>query len=289
MESVTENNTATSIIVMVNCILNIPLMLISIVGNTLVLAAIFTTPSLRSMPSIILLSGLALSDFAVGLIVQPLYIAKELTSIDFLLRLTRTISSAFCGISLSTMALISVDRFLALRCHLAYNAVVTSSRVIFTIVIIWLFHFFLTGIRPLNMSIFYKVAFVLMSGYILAATISYIGIYRIVRRHQLQIQVQQQAVQSSNAENTLNMVSFKRTAVNTFVFYICTILCYLPWFVCRLYYRDPAVADTKPDWLFTTTLVFSNSSINPFLYCWRLRELRIKVIKTLLKMSCKQT
>ena len=288
-DSVHENETSTSATVIVNCVLNVPLMLISTVGNTLVLVAIFTTPSLRSMPSIVLLCGLAASDFAVGLLVQPLFIAKELTSSFVLVRLSSTISSSLCGISVSTMAVISVDRLLALQYHMTYNTVVTTPRAIVAIVIIWLFNFAMSAVRVFHMPNHFYAANVLLSIYTLTATISYIGIHRIVRRHQLQIQVQRQAVQSSNAENTLNIVSLKRTAINTFVFYICLILCYFPWFICQIYYNDTADANTKPVWLFTVTLVFANSSINPFLYGWRLRELRIAIVKAVRKISCKQT
>ena len=45
----------------------------------------------------------------------------------------------------------------------------------------------------------------------------------------------------------------------------------------------------QPGWDFATTLLFSNSSINPFLYCWRLCELRTPVVKTARQMLCKQT
>ncbi len=39
---------------------------------------------------------------------------------------------------------------------------------------------------------------------------------------------------------------------------------------------------------FSATVVFMNSSINPFLYCWRLSELRTAVVKTARKMFCAQ-
>ena len=73
-----EGNSAPETIVIINCILNAPLMLISILGNALVLAAITTTPSIRSTPHMIMLCSLAVSDFLVGLIAQPIFIAKEL-------------------------------------------------------------------------------------------------------------------------------------------------------------------------------------------------------------------
>ena len=41
-------NATTETIVIVNCVLNAPLMIIAIIGNTLILATVITTPSLRS-------------------------------------------------------------------------------------------------------------------------------------------------------------------------------------------------------------------------------------------------
>ena len=64
-------------VVIANCILNAPLMLLSIIGNALVLVAILRTPSLRS-PSVIFLCNLAVSDLLVGLVVQPVYVAAEI-------------------------------------------------------------------------------------------------------------------------------------------------------------------------------------------------------------------
>ena len=281
-----ENSNDTKIII-VSCVLNVPLMLITIVGNTLVLATVITNSSLRSMPSIVLLCGLAVSDLAVGLIVQPFYLTKEITSSELMRNVTSMMGFSFCGISFATMTLISVDRFLALRYHLAYGSIVTASRIVFTLIIVWIVHLFSLNkfwIPPK----YIHVGFALIFFYIILCTVSYIGIYRVVRHHQLQIQVQQQAVQSLNAEGTLNMMSFKRTAVNTFVFYVCTVLCYFPWLICRLYYGEIFVTNMKTAWMFTVTLVFANSSINPFLYGWRLRELRTAGVKTLRNMLRKK-
>ena len=50
-----SNNSAPETIIIINCVLNAPLMFITIIGNALVSAAILRTPSLRS-PSTILLA-----------------------------------------------------------------------------------------------------------------------------------------------------------------------------------------------------------------------------------------
>ena len=73
-----DNSSSLETVVVINCILNAPLMLTSITGNALVLAAILRTPSLRSVPSTVFLCSLAIIDFLVGLVVQPVYIASKL-------------------------------------------------------------------------------------------------------------------------------------------------------------------------------------------------------------------
>ena len=68
----------------------------------------------------ILLSGLGVSDQAVGLITQPFYIAQELSSKGLIAKLSYTMSLSLIGMSLVTMAMISVDRVLPLTCCMSY-------------------------------------------------------------------------------------------------------------------------------------------------------------------------
>ncbi|XP_078345578.1 melanocyte-stimulating hormone receptor-like [Oculina patagonica] len=275
--------------VIINCILNVPLMLISIIGNALVLAAIIRTPSIRST-SVMMLCSLAVSDLLVGFIAQPLFIADELIKVNHVLyRASAMIGFAICGVSLATMTVISIDRFLALRHHMRYATLVTKSRVIYTIVMIWFVNF----ICPV-FHIWDKLAFHFMSAIVtgICLTISafcYIRIYLIVRQHQFQIHALQQAVQCGFAGNNgTRMLRLKRSAVNTFVFYIFMVGCYFPSYVLLtlfgLGYKEWAT-----EWTISTTILFMNSSINPILFCWRLRELRMAVLKTARKMLCTQT
>ena len=282
-----ENSTIPSTIVIVNCFLNFPLMLISIFGNSLVLAAVIKTPSLRS-PSIILLCGLAASDLVVGLIVQPLFIAKELKPFHFLRQLTKILSVTFCGISFATMSAISLDRFLALRYHMTYNSLNTTSRAKFTLIAIWLVNSLLfSGVHIWYKPEHFYISYGLVGVYIIISTIAYVCIFRITRRHQYEIRAQHQTteVQNTCIQITLNVLVLTRTAVNTFCFYVCTVFCYLPWIIYRLSYNDISFKNARRGWGFAVTLVFANSAINPVLYCWRLRELRLAVSKLLRKVQ----
>ena len=151
---VAKNSSQPEIIVIVNCALNVPLILLSIFGNAVVLAAIFKTPSLRSS-SILLLCSLAVSDLFVGTLIQPLYIASVLTRNKLLDSLWFTVSFAACGISLCTITAISVDRFLALHYHMRYPSLVTKSRTIYSIAIIWLLILLLSAIYYLNPFVYF--------------------------------------------------------------------------------------------------------------------------------------
>ena len=274
-------------IVIINCVLNAPLMLISILGNALVLAAIIRTPSLRST-SMIMLCSLAVSDLLVGFLVQPIYIADEMTNNLVIILVWETMGPRLCGVSLLTITAITVDRFLALHYHMRYATLVTKSRVKYTLVIIWVINFLVSGWHFWSLSVRNFILGVLIIICLLISTLSYIRIYLIVRRHQLQIHAQQQAVQISNAENNLNMARLKRSAMNTFVFYIALIICYFPMYII-LTLQGISNKEWEPEWGYAETAIFMNSSINPFLYCWRLRELRTAVVKTAKQMLCKQT
>jgi len=281
-----ETSTPETIII-INCVLNAPLMLISTLGNALVLAAIIRTPSIRST-HMIMLCGLAVSDLLVGLIAQPIYIAKQLTndgSIHVVWKLTVT---SFSMVSLLTITAITVDRFLALHYHMRYATLVTESRVKYTLIIIWLFSVILACFQFWNIRVKHLSSGAVILICLIISQLSYIRIYQIVRRHQMQIEAQQQAVQRFDVENNLNIARLERSARNTLIFFTALIICYLPLYIV-LTVNTISQGNFQIEWDFASTFTFLNSSINPFLYCWRLREVRTAVEKTARRMICKET
>lgn len=283
---VAKNSSQPEITVIVNCALNVPLMILSIFGNALVLVAILKTPSLRSS-SILLLCSLAVSDLLVGTLIQPLYIASVLTRNELLDSLWFTVSFAACGISLCTITTISVDRFLALHFHMRYPSLVTKSRTVHTIVIIWFLIFLLSGVYYLNPPVYFFLIALGVGLFLLISIVAYIGIYRIVKRQKLQISTLQQAVQASTTENLSNFKQLKTSALNSFVFFIVMVVFYMPMSIAMTLYLVTENWDSA--WGFATTAVFMNSSINPVLFCWRIGTLRKAVTKTVQKILGKQS
>ena len=283
----TEDLANNEAMVIINCFLNVPLILTTILGNSLVLTAILTTPSIRST-SMTMLCNLAVADFLVGFITQPFYIVKELTENRLLDVLWDTVAYSFCGVSLLIITAISVDRFLALHYHLRYSTLVTIPRVRYMIAVVWCINFLTTAVYFSNDFIYHFVIAVITGICLTVSTFSYMGIYRIVRRHRLQIHAQREAVQYFTSEEHLHYVRVKQSALNTFIFYIILVMCYLPMYI-LLTLHGLSQKPWPPAWNFATTLVFANSSINPFLFCWRLRELRGAAVKTAKKIFCIQS
>ena len=275
-------------IVMANCILNAPLMLLSIFGNALVLVAILRTPSIHS-PSVIFLCNLAVTDLLVGLVVQPAYIAEQIVrTVSALQEAVTAMGFAGCGVSLWTMTAITVDRFLALYYHLQYPNLMTTSRAIYTIITIWCIITLFSFSTLWSLSIYYFFATFCITICLLVCLVCFIKIYRIVRRHQLQIHVQQQAVENSTDTNKQQIRQSTRKAKNIFIYFLAMILCYSPFSI-AVFISGFTSIDLKVVATFSLTVVLMNSSINPFLFCWRMTELRAAVFKTVKLFSCRET
>ena len=281
-----SNNFPPRNIAVLNSILNAPLIVIAVLGNTLVLAAILRTPSLRS-PSLMLLCSLAVSDLLVGLVVQPVYFAYLQTKKDFLYQPLLVMAFSACCVSLYAITAISVDRFLALHYHMRYPTLITTHRAMKTSAVLWLICFLLSLFSLWNKSFYFTSVAVNIIICILITTVCYIKIFRIVRQHQFQIHSQKQVVNSLNTENRQNKQRKRLYAINTFIYYFVMIICYVPAFV------GISVSVISPkswtwSWIIAETVAFMNSSINPILYCWRHRELRVAVVKTVRQMLCKK-
>ena len=288
-----ENPGSLKTFAVVNCVFNAPLILISITGNALVLTAILRTPSIRST-SVIMLCSLAVSDLLVGSVAQPFFIASELTTSRYIESMSEITAFVLCGVSLCTMTAISVERFIALRYPMKYQSAVTTKwRVIYvSIIMIWLSNMLFAVFYFWQWTAYFNIMAVGICLGIFISTFSYINIYRVVRRHQVQIQTQQQAAcqNSPCAGNSFNThaVRMKKSAVNTFIFYVAMILCYFP-IIISLCLSSISYENWTKVWHLADTVAFLNSSINPLLYCWRVRELKTAVYKTCKDIFCTQT
>lgn len=281
-----ESN-SRQIAVMLNGVLNVPLSITTIIGNTVVIMSIWKNPSLHS-PSNTILFGLAVCDFGVGFLVQPLYviyqcfyIANQKQTWLILMKAFNILSNLLCGISFLTTVAVSVDRYLAIYLHLRYRELVTIPRAAFLLGALWLIAAFFVSTLIWNPAASLYAALSIIAFCIATTVGMYSKIFTVLQSHQRKI-----CLQRTNQELRAPLQQ-RKSALN--MFYVCFIhaICYLPYFV-FLILRD-GYATTNFTYLgteFCQTLIFSNSCINPVIYCWRLREIRAAVKNTLQKFIC---
>ena len=273
-------------IIIANCVVNIALAFVAITGNALVLYAVWKTPAFRS-PSILLLCGLASTDVCVGLIAQPLFIAGHLTDAfsrsknpkRIVQNAHKTIALSLCGTSLLTITRISIDRLIAIVKPLQYPSIVTSSRVTRILVAIWVVNAMTASTRFWDKQVLSTLIFTFIFICLCICIICHATVYKIMRRHRLQVQSQIQAFEKNTTRT--RMASLRKSAFNAFVVFIVLVICYCPYLVVHIVHFIGKAGDVKLGFVLSSTVVFLNSALNPLLYCWRIREIRLAVLQKL--------
>ena len=284
--------------------LHIFLSIFATLGNVLILVALRNVSSIHP-PTKLLFRCLAITDLCVGLLGQPLYVyVKYITiSLDIGNRIVELfyvfvfIIRVLLAVSILTSAAISVDRFLALLLGLRYKHVVTLCRVRVVIACVWfiavsnasllcvawiLFH------DKLELASLWTVrAFIIFS--IIVSTFSYTKIFLTLRHQQAQVRNHAQPEQSSGERSELNIARYKKTVYSVAWIQFAMLACYGPYIVMALlrhfgtvgYSTEVMVANVV-----SVCLFFLNSSLNPVLYCWRIKDVRQEVKNLIRKCLC---
>lgn len=253
------------------CIIQVVICFTALLGNSAILITIWKTLSLHLSANVLLVC-LAVSDLAVSLVSQPLFIANVLSQKTTLELLVGILGPFLNTASFMTVTAIgvTVDRLLALQ--LRYQAQVTVFRAARVVIFIWVF----SGIfGTTNLWVSAGLCEILSSATIVNLLVVnfvvYLKIYLIVRRHHKQIQQQRQAI---NQE--ILSIRFQKTALNTFLVFILLVCCYMPHTVV-LKMAVAGVSIAPRIYSMTITFICLNSSLNPVLYCWRDREIRTAI------------
>ena len=274
------------------CSLNIFLAFTATVGNTLILIALHKVSSIHP-PTKFLLSCLAMTDFCVGVIVQPLSVAflMETAIVRWRIRyLTLAILSfTFCGFSLTTATAISVDRLLALLLGLRYRHTVTLRRVRCIVVCLWLVVIVISFIYSLSSRVIANsVGFVLIITCLFFSVFSYAKIFLKLRQHQAQVRQKHVAYEQANGGGIpLDIEQYKKIVSTIAWVQLALLFCYIPVIIFLILLT--MVEGYKVGSIFhasALTVVYFNSSLNPIFYCWKIREVREAVKTTLKQIPC---
>lgn len=266
---------------------NIFLSITACLGNALILVSLRKVSSIYP-PTKLFFLCLAVTDLSVGIIVQPVYatlIMSPLIKINvdevFIMSQVRdTLSWVFCGASILTSTAISVDRLLSLLLGLRYRYVITLRRVRVVIICFWFVCALLGSIRIFRNDIAIKAVSTLIPLSLITSIFCYTRIFLKLRHQQVQTGPHGQA----NRDIPLNIARYKKSVSNILWVQLTLVACYGPWGIAVVLYVNGIGNDVT--WLVTETLIYLNSSLNPIVYCWKIRTVRQAVKQTIRQLYC---
>ena len=267
-----------------NIVFNVVLCCTAVTLNSVTIYALRKTPSVP-MPLKVLLLSLAVSDLGVGMVCHPLYIARlvldlerSVTAFPSFYGVYLFVTSVFTYGSFFGVLSLSVDRFLALRVHLKYQQLMTQNRVMTVVISSWVLSGAMSALYSppkIPVHIAYLVFAIIVGTCFVVSGVLNCYIYALVRRHANQIQSTQV---HGNAPEVANTRRMRKSAYTTIHVYLLFLMCYLPNISALWFVGSSRSSIAKVVKSYTFTLLLLNSSLNPLIYCWKMRDIRQTIL-----------
>ena len=251
---------------------------VTTVLNALIMVAVKTKNQVRTKSNIAL-ACLSSTDAVMGVIGLPLFsswLIVELQGNTFgmhceLIGFTRTSLRLLTIASLLHLAIVNVERYIAIKHSLRYEIIVTEARLIGVSALLWTITLLLTFL-PGNNYVQYDIG---LTSLCIASIFScQVVLYYETRRHEKKIALQQVSVEARE-KFLREKKALKQTT--TVIFFL--IICYLPIIISRVFISTFAVLNSVNSVYFVhftgVFFVISNSLLNPIIHCVRMKQFRL--------------
>ena len=269
---------------------NIFLSVAALLGNAVILDALHKESSIHP-PSKLFFRCLATTDICVGVITEPLSVYYWMSVVNqrwnncrYVVFASFFTSNVLSAASLLTATAISVDRLLALLLRLRYRQVVTVKRTFAVLAAFWIISIAVATMPLWNFLVYLWCAYTIITVCLVAAIFTYTKIFRTLRHHQNQVHDIQ--------ITPLNLARQRKAVSNALWVQLTMVVCYLPYVIVGIVgqvLEDPNQPASSSFFLTkacTVTLVFLNSSLNPILYCWKIKSVRNAVKARVKQVLC---
>lgn len=266
----------------IRCVVPACLSVTAVAFNAVAILALRRTLALPKNFKLLLLS-LTVSDVGVGLLVQPTYVAISVIKNTHVTTFYYIATNFLCSASVIGVTALAADRFLAIHLHLRYHEFVTYNRVVFVVILIWMFSAVIGLLLLWNKWVGFAFVPIISIVCLVVIAIFYIKIYLVVKYHSEQIAAMQASDGGEiNEEMQRNAEKQRKTAVTIFCLYFVLLVCYLPNLILLcIGFADEKFSPSRYLSAFNDLLVFLNSSLNPLIYCWKMKHVR-HAVKNLL-------
>ena len=283
------------VITILTCVITALSAPIAVAGNALVVAAIWRNPTLRT-PSYTFLCCLALTDLSMGILGQPFYLLHRVAELQTYKQLycvasavAHSIVPYFVVLTGLTITAMAVERWL----HVSRRTLITVRRVyiietvLLTVPIPYMALRRLPGmeehfnILPITAIIEGVMGFSCLA----VSSLAYFKVFRIIRSQQRQIHANTNDV----GQPVINLEKYKKSVYTILWILALFLVTYLPYVLSSVAVRIFSVSYKTSLTILhlATTVMLTSSSLNPFLYIWRLRDIREESKQLIRKVFCR--
>ena len=263
----------------------------TILLNALVIFAVAARRRLQNY-STILLACLAGADFLIGLVALPfafLVGLKQLLGVGPFCPLQKAfivITTMGINASCSHLAVISIDRYIAIKYPLRYRDIVTETRIIISVILAWVFTLLVTinelvlalidseSIYPIYSLVNILIQLVVATLFIASISGSYGYIYKETRR-----QVKRLKAEQLPQEEIQRIKKDRKAATTLAIILIALVITYLPGIIVGVLTSLSSSIVAPPRficiiWSWVGITLMLGSLFNPIIYGWRMKKLR---------------
>ena len=260
-------------------VVNIIQGLASTLGNALVFVVVMRNRRLWTRSNAYLLS-LAMSDFLVGILLEPMFVAqffsyKHRQNCTFNM-VRRYLSTLLMGGAVGSIALVSYDRWTHLTKTIRYKEFMPKKKVAILLTIAWLIPAFMPMARFTSEAVYSAIVIVYVSAILALMTTCYFIIVKIVRSKGIAFRRRNE----NTANTTTNHVRVAKAIV---ILIFCLLATFLPISiyhgVTALNAFSPGMIKMSDDtkeicYAVLMTIGLANSGFNPVIYYIRIPEFR---------------
>ena len=260
---------------------------ITAVLNVLIMIAVKTKNQLRTKSNIAL-ACLSSTDAVMGVIGQPLFIGWLIEELQgntsgtycVLIGFARRDVLRVLGIaSLFHLAMVNVERYIAIKHSLRYEIIVTEARLIGVSALLWTITL-LSKLFTSNNFVNFDIQFGLTSLCMVTIFVCQVVLCFKTRRHEKEIASQQVSVEARE-----KFLKEKKALKLTTTVIFCVIICYLPIIISRSLISTIAINSVNSVYFVHFSgafAVIANSLLNPLIHCVRMKEFRLALKELLI-------
>ena len=279
-----SNTTEARAVTVFLIIMNIITAPVTSLLNGLVIIAVKRKLRLKTKSSIAL-ACLATTDWFMGVIGQPMFIALNIVVLQdessytycLIKQLSIAVLTVLGRATNLHLALMYLDRYIAIKHPYRYTNMVTATRLLCSSAFVWIVALLSTATsflpKKLLASQLSNVNAVIISSGVAIIIFCQIVLYYETRRHEKQI-----AANQVSEDNKRKFLTEKKALKLTTTVLFVLVLTYLPLMLVFILYRISFIASLNAVRISTAIgifLILLNSLINPVIYCIRTRQLTI--------------